>query len=204
MPYQFSFDITRISRAFFREAARLAQEKKLHGRMGAQAQSLAKKFKIREITGLNAAEVIMLIEDLVDIYTRNLADKEKFSKTKKRALFLPHCSRKYMDNRCQAHFDPEISSYSCGHCSPDCLINQATPLAEKRGYDVYVVPGGSCILNILRNKGYEGIVGVACSEELKLAMHYLDAAKLHGQAVPLTKNGCANTTFGIESLERIL
>jgi hypothetical protein len=204
MPYRFSFDLTCISRAFFREIARVAREKNLHGRIGAKAQSLAKKFRILEITGLDASEAIMLIEDLVDVYTRNLLDRERFRDARKKALFLPHCSRKYMDNRCQAHFDTKISSYQCSHCSQDCLINHATTLGKKRGYDVYVVPGGSCIPKILANKGYEGIVGVACSDELKLAMRYLDAMKLCGQAVPLTKNGCANTRFSIKSLERIL
>ncbi|MEM7821796.1 MAG: DUF116 domain-containing protein, partial [Candidatus Aenigmatarchaeota archaeon] len=143
-------------------------------------------------------------EDLIDINIRNLLEKEKFLKTNKRALFLPHCSRKYMDNRCKAYFNPEVPSYYCNQCSSDCLINQATILAKKYGYDVYVVAGGSCIPKILKDNPYEGVVGVACCEELKLGSNYLRNLNIPGQGIPLIKNGCANTKFSIESLEIIL
>ena len=204
MPYKFSFDISRISKAFFRELASLAKEKGLHRKFGGQARNLADKFKIHEITGLEVSDALMLVEDLVDIYVRNISESTTFSKTKKRALLLPHCSRKHMDNRCQASFNPEIPSYSCGHCSDDCIINKATRLAEKKGYDVFVLAGSSCVPQILKNKGYEGVIGVACSHELKMGGDYLRHLGLTGQAVPLTKNGCANTSFNLETLKKIM
>jgi hypothetical protein len=204
MPYGFSFDLSRISKSFFKELARIANEKNIHRRIGERARSLAEKFKIREITGLDVSDTLMLVEDLVDIHVRNLSERKSFLETKKRALFLPHCSRKYMDNRCQARFDPEIPSYHCAQCSPDCLVNQATALGRERRYDVYVLAGSSCIPKILKNHSYEGVVGVACSEELRVGGDYIGNNGLWGQAVPLTKNGCANTWFSIESLKRIL
>ena len=204
MPYKFSFDLSRTSKSFFKEVAKVAYEKNVHRRMGEKARHLAEKFKISELTGLDVPDAITLVEDLVDIYVRNLSDKEKFQKVKRRALFLPHCSRKYMDNRCQARFDPKIPSYVCAHCSPDCLVSQGTTFGKKKGYDVYVLPGGSCVLKLLRNNFYEGVVGVACSEELKMADKVLRSFNLVGQAVPLAKNGCANTKFNIKSLEKVL
>jgi len=204
MPYKFSFDLSRIPKSFFKELARAAHEKNVHRRMGEKARHLAEKFKIQELTGLDVPDAITLVEDLVDIYVRNLSEKEKFQKVKKRALFLPHCSRKYMDNRCQARFDPEIPSYICAHCSPDCLVNQGTTLGKKKGYDIYVLPGGSCVLKLLKNRSYEGIIGVACTQELKMAEKILKSFSIVGQAVPLAKNGCANTKFNIESLAKIL
>ncbi len=165
---------------------------------------LAEKLKICELTGMDISDASMLLEDLVDVYVRNLLDKEKFLKTKKRALFLPHCSRKYMDNRCQARFDPEIPSYYCAHCSSDCLINKATALGKEGGYDVYVLPGGTCIPQILKKNPYEGVVGVACSQELKEGGEPLKNKNIPGQAVFLVKNGCANTEFNLKSLEEIL
>jgi len=41
---------------------------------------------------------LQLIEDLVDVYIRNVSERKLFEKTWRRALFLPHCSRKYLDN----------------------------------------------------------------------------------------------------------
>jgi len=133
-----------------------------------------------------------------------MCDREKFLKTKKRVLLLPHCSRKYMDSRCKAIFNPQIPSYQCQHCSEDCLINQATKLGEEKGYDVYVLPGGSCITKILQSHKYDAVVGVACGEEIKLGMKLLQKLNIPGQAVPLIKNGCANTKFYINTLEKIL
>jgi len=204
MPYKFSFDLSKISKSFFRELANIAKEKSIHRKLGTQARHLANKFKLQEITGLEVSDALMLVEDLIDIYVRNISETQKFSKTKKRALFLPHCARKYMDNRCQARFNPEIPSYICGHCSEDCLINKATQLAEKNGYDVFVLAGSSCIPQILKKNNYEGIIGVACSHELKMGGDYLQHLKISGQAIPLTKNGCANTRFNLTALKKIM
>jgi hypothetical protein len=204
MAYGFNFDMSRMSKSFFTELATVAYEKDMHRKVGRNIRYLAEKFKFHELTGLNISDASMLVEDLVDVYVRNLLDKEKFMKTKKRALFLPHCSRKYMDNRCQARFDPKVPSYYCANCSPDCRINKATVLGKERGYDVYVLPGGTCIPQILTKNPYEGVVGVACSQELKEGGEYLESKNLPCQAVFLTNNGCANTEFNIKSLEKIL
>jgi len=204
MPYKFSFDLSSISKSFFKELARVAAERKLHKRLGMKARNLADKFKLTEITGLDVPDALQLVEDLVDVYVSNVSERERFEKTKKRALFLPHCSRKYMDNKCKASFNSEIPTYKCGHCSEDCLVNRATKLGEKRGYDVYVLPGGSCILNILKRNKYEGVVGVACSQEVNLGGEGLKQMGLAGQAIPLIKNGCANTRFSLQSLEKTL
>lgn len=204
MPYGFSFDLTHISKSFFRELARVAQERKLHKKFGVKARYLAEKFRLQEITGLDVANALQLVEDLIDVHMRNVSERRKFVKTRKRALFLPHCARKYMDSRCQARFNPELPSYKCAHCSSDCLVNQAATLGESKGYDVYILPGGSCVPEILKKNRYEGVVGVACSQELKLGGEYLKLMGLAGQAVPLLKNGCAATTFSIKNLEKTL
>ncbi|MDH5787052.1 MAG: DUF116 domain-containing protein [Candidatus Bathyarchaeota archaeon] len=165
---------------------------------------MIKKFKIQEATGLNLSDAVVLLQDLVDLQVRNLLERERFVQTRKRALFLPHCSRKYMDNRCKAVFDPNIPSYFCARCSPDCLINKAVSIAKKENYDVYILPGGSCVARILMNKHYDGIVGVACGEEIRISSEMLKDIGVAGQAIPLIKNGCANTAFNIETLHRIL
>jgi hypothetical protein len=204
MPYKFAFDLSRISRFFFTEIARVSYQKDVHKKVGESAQKIIKKFKIQEATGLNLSDAVVLIQDLIEVQARNLVEREKFTQAKKKALFLPHCSRKYMDDRCKAVFDQNIPSYICAHCSPDCLIDNAVVIAEKRGYDVYILPGGSCISKILKPKNYEGVVGVACGEEIRLSREILKCMGVTDQAVPLIKNGCANTVFNIETLTSIL
>ncbi|HVP16475.1 MAG TPA: DUF116 domain-containing protein [candidate division Zixibacteria bacterium] len=204
MPYRFTFDLSRISRFFFTEVATAAYQRDMHRKVGKTAQDMIKKFKIQEATGLNLSDAVTLLEDLIDVQARNLMERERFIQTKRRALLLPHCSRKFMDSRCKATFDPALPSYVCAHCSPDCQVGKAELLAKERGYDVYILPGGSCIPKILNANHYEGVIGVACGEEVKIGGETLKAMNISGQTVPLIKNGCANTAFNIENLSRIL
>jgi hypothetical protein len=204
MPYRFTFDLSRIPRFFFTEVTTAAYQRGMHRKVGRTVQDIIKKFRIQEATGLNLSDAVTLLEDLIDAQARNLIERERFVQTRRRALLLPHCSRKFMDNRCKASFDPEIPSYVCAHCSPDCQVGQAEVLAKKRGYDVYILPGGSCIPKVLSANHYEGVIGVACGEEIKMGVETLRAMNISSQSVPLMRNGCANTSFNIESLSKIL
>ncbi len=204
MPYKFNFDLSPVPRFFFTELARVSYQKGMHKTLFNTLQEMIKKFKIEEATGLNLTDAVVVIQDLIEVQAVNLIERKRFLQTKKRALLLPHCSRKFMDGRCKATFDPSIPSYLCAHCSPDCLVNRAETAAKKKGYDVYVVPGGSCVTKILKKANYEGVVGVACGEEIKLAGELLNDAGVAGQSIPLIKNGCSNTVFNMESLSTTL
>jgi hypothetical protein len=204
MPYKFTYDISKVPRFFFTEIALVGYQKGMHKTFLKTLQDLIKKFRIQEATGLNLSDAVVLLQDLIDLQAVNLMERGKFLQTKKRALFLPHCSRKYMDNRCKAAFDASIPSYTCAHCSPDCVVNQADCLAKKKGYDVYILPGGSCVPKILKTTRYEGVVGVACGEEIKISKEILGDWDVAGQSIPLIKNGCANTVFNMETLLKTL
>lgn len=202
MPYKFNFDFSNLPKKFFNEIIEISYEKNLHKKVSSKVNNLIKRFRVEEITGLDFSSMLNIVEDLMEIYALNNAYRESFKKTSKRALLLPHCSRKYMDSNCKANFNPSLPSYFCNSCSPDCLIYKASKIGKEKGYDVYILPGSSCILKIIEN--YEGMVGVACGEELKLAKSFLETKKIPGQAIPLIKNGCANTKFSLEMLEKIL
>ncbi|KUO42420.1 MAG: hypothetical protein APZ16_03030 [Candidatus Hadarchaeum yellowstonense] len=204
MPYNFNFDLSRMPQEFNKALIKMAYQKNMHKRIATTIRNLVEKLRIQEIGGLNLSDFTTLIEDLVDIHFHNILEREKFQRTKKRALFLPHCSRKYLDGRCQAHFDASVPSYICAGCSPDCLINMAVELGKNKNYDVYILPGGTCLSQILGRNDYDGVVGVACSQELKQVEELLKRRNLPAQAVFLTKNGCANTKFNLKSLEEIL
>ncbi|MCW4018541.1 MAG: DUF116 domain-containing protein [Candidatus Bathyarchaeota archaeon] len=204
MPYKFTFDISKTPRKFFTEIALASYQRGVHKVFLNTIKDSIDKFKIQEATGLNIQDALVLIQDLIDLQAINLMQRGKFLKTKKRALFLPHCSRKYMDGRCKAVFDANIPSYICAQCSPDCDVNKATKIAKKKGYDVYILPGGSCVPKILKSHRYEGVVGVACGEEVKMSLDLLSSMNVTGQSVPLLKNGCSNTVFNIETLVKTL
>jgi len=204
MPYKFTFDLSKIPRFVFTEIAKTSYQTGMHKQVGKTAREMIRKFRIQEATGLDLYDAVAVLQDLIETQTLNLIEREKFVKTKKRALFLPHCSRKYMDNRCKASFDSNIPSYVCAHCSTDCLVENATTLAQNKGYDVYILPGGSCIPKILKTQHYEGIVGVACGGEVKAGGDLLKTMNVVGQNVPLIKNGCSNTAFNMETLRSIL
>ena len=158
MAYKFIFDLSRIPRFFFTEITKIGYRQEVHKKLGKALQEIIKKFRIQEMTGLNLSDAMKLIEDLIDIQARNLIERKEFIKSEQRALLFPHCARKYMDKRCQAKFDSKIPSYFCNHCTPDCQINIASSIARKKGYDIYILPGGSCITKILETKKYNGIV----------------------------------------------
>src|SRR4030042_2161746 len=204
MPYKFTFDLSKVPRFFFTEIAMVSYQKGMHRSFLKTLNDLILKFKIQEATGLNISDAVALLQDLIDLQAINSMERGRFLQTKKRALFLPHCSRKYMDSRCKATFDPDIPSYTCAHCSDDCMVNKADQYARKKGYDVYLLPGGSCIPKILKNRHYDGIVGVACGEEMKIMGPLLNGMNVTGQGIPLIKNGCASTVFNMETLKKVL
>ena len=204
MPYKFTFDISKAPQRFFVELAIVGNQMGMQKVFSRTLQVLIRKFRIQEVTGLDIQDAVVLIQDLLELQTLNLIQKQEFLKTKKRALFLPHCCRKYMDSQCQAVFEPNLPSYVCAHCSPDCFVNKAERIAKEKGYDVYVLSGGSCMPNILKQKNYDGIVGVACGAEVLMSGKKLSSMGVAWQSVSLLKNGCANTFFNIETLIKTL
>ncbi len=204
MPYNFTYDLTRLSQGVVRQILESAYKAKLHRLLGRNAKKLVKAFRIDEITGLNLADAITLVEDLVDVQVANAIQREGFEKAKRKALLLPHCARSCMGRQCMADFDASVPTYICRECRSDCLVNKATKLAKAAGYDVYVVPGGACTQKILKDGKYDGVVGVACGMELKMGLGPLRKLGIPGQGVILTKNGCANTSLDLHNLQSVL
>jgi uncharacterized protein len=205
MPYSFTYDLSKASHLFFAELATISYQKKMHQKLIKRLMEIIVKFKIEEGTGLKLSDALTLIEDFIDLQAINAIELDKFSRTEKRALLLPHCARKNMDSRfCKATFDETIPAYKCAHCSADCLVNAADAAAKKKGYDVYILPGGSCIQKILKDGRYDGVVGVACGVEIKALKSYLESIGVSYQTVPLIKNGCAMTAFNMDTLTKVL
>ncbi len=201
MSYTFNYDLGKLPRKFFREIAKITDKQKLHRKLGKASKTLVKKFRVDKILGIQVEDAISVVEDLTDIYLNNMVHAEEFKKSKEKILLIPHCCRKYMDSRCKARFDTKFSSYFCSHCSANCPANKATKLGESKGYKVFILPGGSCIKKILEKVNCEAVLGIACPEELKLGIMFVRSKNKIVKGIPLTKNGCSNTKFNIESLK---
>ena len=117
MSYDFTFDLSQLSQALFIEISKFSEKERVHEKIGDIARKLVKKFNVEKIIGLSLRDSITLIEDLINIQIKNSGFKKYFIQSKRRALFLPHCCRKYMDSKCKANFNSETSSYICNHCS---------------------------------------------------------------------------------------
>jgi hypothetical protein len=204
LPYSFIYDLTRLSQGVVKQILESAYKAKLHKLLGGNAKKLVKAFKIDEATGLNLADAITLVEDLVEVQVANALQRKEFEKAKHKALFLPHCARSSMDRRCMADFDSRIPTFVCRACRDNCQINKATKLGKAKGYNVFVLSGGACAEKILKDGKYEGVVGVACGMELKMGLGPLKKLAIPGQGVILTKNGCVDTNLDLHSLESIL
>lgn len=204
MAYRFTFDLTDIPEALFNEIELLINTKRTKKQIKLHSKKFVEKYNIDTITGLSNSDARILIEDVIEIQMNNNILKKHFHKGNDKALFLPHCCRKHMDSNCKAVFQPETSSYSCVHCSQDCMVSKATEYAKDKGYDVYVLPGGSCVNKIFDKHQYDAVVGVACTDEIKLAAKSFLKLRIPCQAIPLLKNGCSFTAFSIDMLVSIL
>ena len=202
--YSFTYDLSKLPREFFRDVAKVVDKRKLHMKLGNVTRNLVKKFRVDKILGIQLEDAISVIEDLTEIYIKNLVYKKDFEKTKEKILLIPHCCRKYMDSRCKSKFDTKFSSYFCNHCSPDCLANRATKFAEKKDYKVFILPGGSCVRKILDKVSCDAVLGIGCPEELKLGIGLVESKNKIVKSIPLTKNGCSNTKFNFASLKKEL
>jgi hypothetical protein len=204
MTYSFNYDLTKLPREFFKDVAEIVDKRKLHKKLGKVSKNIVREFGVDKILGIQLEDAISVVEDLADIHIKNLVYEKDFREAREKILLVPHCCRKYMDSRCKADFDPEFSSYFCNHCSPDCLANQATKLAKEKGYKVFILPGGSCIKRIFGKMNCDAVLGIACPEEIKLGIGFVESNGLPIKGIPLTKNGCANTQFNLDSLKEAL
>jgi hypothetical protein len=154
-----------------------------------------------------ALNVLGESEELVDviyIHVKDSSYKNEWARTpvEKRFVFLPQCLRN--SRKCKA----ELTEYGyiCKRCG-SCSISEIIEYAEKLGYrNVYVVPGGSMMYKILREKARDGVsaLGVACISELVEASERLSIKGIPHQGVLLKKTGCVDTEVDVEEVRKKL
>ncbi|USS40250.1 DUF116 domain-containing protein [Thermococcus aggregans] len=146
------------------------------------------------------------LTDQIYVEIKNKAYKEDFAKVpvEKRAVFIPQCLRNVKE--CPAEFGEY--GWKCTKCGK-CAIGEIIEYGEKLGYkQFYIVPGGSLVKKILKEKVPKGEIkaalGIACWPELAEAGEKLSILKIPLQAVPLLRAGCINTIVDIERVKAAL
>ena len=117
---------------------------------------------------------------------------------RQKMVFLPQCLR---NPNCKAVVSR--TGYQCTGCSnrDRCKVYKIKARAESLGYRVFISPGGSMVLNMVRKLQPRAILGIACMKEIIIAMESLGVP---GQAVELTRDGCVNTDVNLKEVFSIL
>lgn len=111
----------------------------------------------------------------------------------KRLLLLPQCLRS--SEECPAGFD-EIGLV-CEHCGR-CAINEFKSQAERLGYAVLVAEGSPVVMSLVETGQVEAVVGVSCLSVLERVFPYMEAGAVPGVAIPLLRDGCADTAIDVD------
>lgn len=140
------------------------------------------------------ASIFGLSESIVDqigVEVRNKVNGEKFDDipAKDKLLILPHCLR---HPKCKAPLEP--SGLKCKNCKK-CVIGILKEKAEEIGYRVFIIPGSTFLKKIVEENRFKSVLGVACYQDLNLAMMKLSS--FTPQGVPLLKDGCYKTKVDI-------
>lgn len=127
------------------------------------------------------------IVDQIGVEVRNKVNEKSFNQIgdKDKVLILPHCLR---SPKCEAKLDS--TGLHCTDCNR-CVIGVLKTKAENKGYNVFIIPGSTFLKKIAKENKFKAVLGVACYQDLNLAMMKL--SKFHCQGVPLLKDGCVCT-----------
>ncbi len=138
------------------------------------------------------------IVDQIGVEVRNKVNEKSFKQidNKDKILVLPHCLR---NPKCEAKLD--VTGLHCTDCNR-CVIGVLKNKAEDKGYNVFIIPGSTFLKKIAQENQFKAVLGIACYQDLNLAMMKL--SKFNPQGVPLLKDGCVCTKVDTKAvLEKI-
>ena len=111
----------------------------------------------------------------------------------RRLLMLPQCLRP--QDRCPAEVDEfGLLCRRCGRCPIGAFVAEA----ERLGYAVLTAEGTTVVTSLLASGKVEAVVGVSCLSVLERVFRFVEAAAVPGIAIPLLRDGCANTTTDLD------
>jgi hypothetical protein len=171
----------------------------------ARATAVGLHLSISDIANRIGKEVGVLDETWVKYTTIELhnglnKDFYKAVPKKDRVVFIPHCLRNIKE--CKMPIDED--GYHCLKCGK-CVINDIVKECDKNNMKYFIVGGGSQVINIVNKHKPKAVVGIACFNELQMAIEKLGGGqKFPGQGVMLKKDGCVNTEVDMSEIREVL
>jgi len=153
--------------------------------------------RIVKILGLNERWI-----NYTHIEIRNFLHEPAFKEipVEERAFFLPHCLRNV--EKCKGKYEEE--GLQCRKCGA-CQIKEIIEYAEKLGYEkIFVVPGGSMVVKLVKKFKPKATIGIACFNELMMAMDKMNEYSIPNIGSLLLKDGCKNTIANVEDVKEKL
>lgn len=115
--------------------------------------------------------------------------KFKYAPVNKRIIFFPQCLRA-LD--CPSKLSSEgMQCTNCGRCE----VGRAKKSAEDLGYRVYIVPGSSFIIRLVRKHKPAAVLGIGCMTEVKAGLEMCEKLNLYGVGLTLERAGCVSTVL---------
>lgn len=132
--------------------------------------------------------------DKIYVDLKNSVNKDSFRKvdTRDKIIILPACLRH--SSKCKASLTKD--GYACVNCGA-CKISEIKKRAEEKGCRVFIVPGGSMALEIVRAHRPKAVMGVACLNELVQAVENI---RIPCQGVQLLRKGCMDTDVDVKEV----
>jgi len=130
------------------------------------------------------------------IRLHNQLNRERFSQVppERRAIFLPQCLR---STECPSSLTTE--GLVCQRCMR-CSIGTSIDELESTGCRVFIVPGSTFVLRLVKTYRPEGVIGVGCLREVKEGLDLADRMDLVAMGVVTAKDGCIETILDWTSL----
>jgi len=117
----------------------------------------------------------------------------------RRVILLPHCLRNA--ELCRGAYDEVgLTCAMCGSCLLKGLVEESVAL----GYTVVIAEGTPAVVQIVLSGAADAILGVACLDSLEKAFKPVADLGIPNLAVPLLKDGCADTVAEPDAITEFL
>jgi len=137
------------------------------------------------------------LADRAGIAAINAVHRKNFLKHPEPTLIMPQCLRSI---DCPARIDPRIGIVcaGCGRCVIGRLIK------EHPNLKVFISPGGTFAVRVVRQQKPASVLGVACANDLYEGMLYCHTHRIPVQGLQLLRDGCVETAVDEERLFKMI